>query len=86
MSENTTLNSRLKSLEERVKRIEDWCKKLREHPLSLRERFLIHDQMMRFKSQFEALEGSLPEDLREELKELVEGLCILVDRALGVKW
>ena len=82
-----SLEDRVAELEKRVERIEEWCKRLREHPLPLKERFLIHDTMRDLKSRFYELELKIgDEKLRSEIREVVEALGILVDRALGVRW
>ena len=80
---------RLREIERRLDRIEELSEKLRDHPITLKERFMIHDQALRFREQFlAALPFSYDVEYRwnKELKEIMDGMCILIERALGVRY
>ena len=80
-------DERLKRIEERLDRIEEYREKLKAHPITLKERLAIHDQAGRFQQQFLALIPLLEEESRrKELKEIIRGMCTLVDRAIGVRY
>ena len=78
---------RLREIERRLDRIEELSEKLRDHPIKLKERFMIQNQALRFREQFLAMLPLLEEEYRRrELKEIINGMCILVERALGVRY
>lgn len=78
---------RLREIERRLDRIEEYSEKLRDHPITLKERFMIHDQALKFREQFLATLPLFYEEYRRgELKEIINGMCILIERALGVRY
>ena len=78
---------RLREIERRLDRIEEFSEKLRDHPITLKERFMIQNQALRFREQFLALLPLFEEEYRRrEWKEIINGMCVLIERALGVRY
>lgn len=70
-------------METRLKRVEGKLARLERKPLSLKEKFGVHDRARRLVDEFEATSQSAS---IEDQKTIVRELAKLVDYSLGVKW
>jgi len=60
---STETEKKLEKIEKRIDHLEEWKQKtVRDHPLSLKERFGVHDRAMRLLAEFEEMVKGLPEN------------------------
>jgi hypothetical protein len=57
------IEKKLEKVEKRLNKLEEWKQKtIRDHPLSLKERFAVHDRSMRLIAEFEEMVKGLPDN------------------------